>query len=68
MNISYEGDQSMTQLLTFPADEAALDSILSWTRERILSGPDPRNGAQSQAVLEAALGNLRLPRERHSKR
>ena len=51
----------MTHLPPFTVDEAALDSILSWTRERILSGPDPRNGAQSQAVLEAALGNAITP-------
>lgn len=40
----------------FPIDEGVLDNILNWTRERILKGPDPRNGAQSPAVLEAAMG------------
>ena len=47
----------MTQYTPFPADELALDKILTWIRERILQGPDPRNGAKSQAVLEAALGD-----------
>ena len=47
----------MTQQTPFPADEHALDKILSWTRERIIKGPDPRSGAKSQAVLEAALGD-----------
>ena len=37
------------------------DSILSWTGVRILSGPNPCNGAQTQAVLEAALGNAITP-------
>ncbi|MEZ7812392.1 MAG: aminotransferase class V-fold PLP-dependent enzyme [Paracoccaceae bacterium] len=51
----------MAQKPPFPADEFALDSILRWTRERILKGPNPRNGAQSQAVLEVALGNAITP-------
>ena len=46
---------------TFPADEAVLDNILDWTRSRILDGPDPRNGARSQDVLEAALGEAITP-------
>ena len=47
----------MTQYSPFPADDLALDKILNWTRERIIQGPDPRNGAKSQAALEAALGD-----------
>ena len=51
----------MTYTPPFPSDEVALDTILGWTRERIVSGPDPRNGAQSQEVLEAALGQSITP-------
>ena len=47
----------MTQYSPFPANDLALDKILHWTRERILQGPDPPNGAKSQAALEAALGD-----------
>lgn len=47
----------MTQYSPFSADDLALDKILNWTRERIIQGPDPRNGAKSQAALEAALGD-----------
>ena len=47
----------MTRSTPFPTDEPALDKILSWTRERIIHGPDPRSGAKSKAVLEAALGD-----------
>ena len=32
----------------FPLDKAALDTMFSWARERIVQGPDPRNGAKTK--------------------
>ncbi len=40
----------------FPSDPDSLNRILEWTRTRILQGPDPRNGAQTPAALDAKIG------------
>lgn len=35
----------------FPPDQVTLEQIFEWARDRIENGPDPRNGAQTNAVL-----------------
>ncbi len=39
----------------FPLDVASLERMIAWAQERIVNGPDPRNGAQSYDVLHQAL-------------
>jgi len=39
----------------FPLDVAALDQMFAWAHDRIVNGPDPRNGAQPNSVLQQAL-------------
>ena len=36
----------------FPPDQVSLERIFEWARDRIENGPDPRNGAQTNAVLQ----------------
>ncbi len=40
----------------FAPDPAALGEMLGWAQRRILSGPDPRNGAEPLSVLDRDLG------------
>ena len=35
--------------------------MLNWARDRIIAGPDPKNGAKSFEVLDAALGHAIRP-------
>jgi len=39
----------------FPLDVSSLERMLAWAQERIVNGPDPRNGAQSNEILQKAL-------------
>jgi len=39
----------------FPLDVSSLERMIAWAQERIVNGPDPRNGAQSNEVLKQAL-------------
>ncbi len=41
----------------FPLDQAALDTMFAWARERIVNGPDPRNGAKTNKELQQHLSN-----------
>jgi len=41
----------------FPIDEAALERMFAWAQERIINGPDPRNGAQDIDVLRKSLSS-----------
>jgi len=40
----------------FPLDQAAIEAMLVWARQRISQGPDPRAGAQDFVQLEKSLG------------
>ena len=40
----------------FPLDKELLDLMLDWTGKRILNGPDPKSGAQSNRELSPVLG------------
>ena len=40
----------------FPFSDAMTDQMLEWVRSRIATGPDPKHGAQSPQVLDAAMG------------
>jgi len=46
----------MAKETPFPFPASMVEDILNWTRQRILGGPDPKNGAQSFEALEPALG------------
>lgn len=45
----------------FPFAQTLVSDILDWTRQRILSGPDPKHGAQSHAALDPILGGSITP-------
>jgi glutamate/tyrosine decarboxylase-like PLP-dependent enzyme len=40
----------------FPVDEDLVHSIELWSRNRIINGPDPKNGARTASELEGDLG------------
>ena len=45
----------------FPVDEDLVHSIELWSRNRIINGPDPKNGARTASELEGDLVPLSRP-------
>ncbi len=43
-------------MIFYQDDKHLFDLALGWARDRIISGPDPRQGARSKAELEAQFG------------
>ena len=44
-------------LFSFGINQSSLNLMLSWTKERIVSGPDPISGAKTASYLDRELGN-----------
>ena len=51
----------MTAARAFPPDEAVLGDMLDWTRARILSEPDPTDGALPLPILDSRMGGSITP-------